>query len=39
VVVEVTPADCFELIACQTSGVTKDVAANELTRFAIEVVE
>jgi hypothetical protein len=38
-VVEVMPGDYFELIARQTSGATKDVAANELTWFAIEVVE
>jgi hypothetical protein len=38
-VVDVTPGDYFELIARQTSGSTKDVAANELTWFAIDVVE
>ena len=38
-VVNVTPGDYFELIARQTSGATKDVAANEFTWFAIEVVQ
>jgi hypothetical protein len=38
-VVEVTPSDHFELIARQTSGSTKNVAADELTWFAVEVVE
>jgi hypothetical protein len=38
-VVDVTPGDHFELIARQTSGSTKNVAADELTWFAIEVVE
>ena len=38
-VVDVTPGDYFELIARQTSGATKNVAADELTWFAIEVVE
>jgi hypothetical protein len=38
-VVDVTPGDYFELIALQTSASTKNVAANELTWFAIEVVE
>ena len=38
-VVEVTPGDYFQLIARQTSGSTKNVAADELTWFAIEVVE
>jgi len=38
-VVDVTPGDYFELIARQTSGSTKNVAADELTWFAIEVVE
>jgi hypothetical protein len=38
-VVDVTPGDYFELIARQTSGSTKNVAVNELTWFAIEVVE
>ena len=38
-VVEVTPGDYFELIARQTSASTKNVAADELTWFAIEVVE
>jgi hypothetical protein len=38
-VVDVTPGDYFELIARQTSGSTKKVAADELTWFAIEVVE
>jgi hypothetical protein len=37
-VVEVTPGDYFELIAHQTSGSTKNVAADEFTWFAIEVV-
>lgn len=38
-VVDVTPGDYFELIAHQTSGATKNVAAEELTWLAIEVVE
>ena len=38
-VVNIAPGDCFELIARQTSGSTKNVAADELTWFAIEVVE
>jgi hypothetical protein len=38
-VVDVAPGDCFELIACQTSGSPKNVAADELTCFAIEVVD
>ena len=38
-VVEVRPGDHFELIARQTSGATRHVAADELTWFAIEVVE
>ena len=38
-VVDATPGDYFELIARQTSGVTKNVAADEFTWFAIEVVE
>jgi hypothetical protein len=38
-VVEVTSGDYFELIARQTSGSTKNVAADEVTWFAIEVVE
>ena len=38
-VVEVTPRDYFELVAGQTSASTKNVAADELTWFAIEVVE
>jgi hypothetical protein len=38
-VVDVTPGDYFELIARQTSASTKNVAADELTWFAIEVVE
>jgi hypothetical protein len=37
-VVDVTPGNYFEL-ARQTSGSTKYVAADELTWFAIEVVE
>ena len=37
--VNVTPSDYFELIARQTSGSTKNVAADELAWFAIEVVE
>jgi hypothetical protein len=36
-VVNVTPGDYFELIARQTSGATKNVAADELTWLAIEV--
>jgi hypothetical protein len=38
-VVDVAPGDYFELIGHQTSGSTKRVAADELTWFAIEVVE
>ena len=38
-VVDVTPGDDFELTAHQTSASTKNVAADELTWFAIEVVE
>ena len=38
-VVDVTPGDYFELIALQTSASTKNVTADELTWFAIEVVE
>jgi hypothetical protein len=38
-VVEVTPGDYFELVARQTSASTKNVAADEFTWFAIEVVE
>jgi hypothetical protein len=38
-VVDVTPGDCFEFIARQTSASTKNAAADELTWFAIEVVE
>ena len=38
-VVNVTPGDYFEIIARQTSGSTKNVAADGLTWFAIEVVE
>ena len=38
-VVNVTLGDYFELIARQTSGSTKNVAADELSWFAIEVVE
>jgi hypothetical protein len=38
-VVAVTPGDYFELVARQTSGSTKNVAADELTWFAMEVVE
>jgi hypothetical protein len=38
-VVDVTPGGHFELIAQQTFGLTKSVAADELTWFAIEVVE
>ena len=38
-VVDVTLGDYFELIARQTSGTSKNVAADELTWFAIEVVE
>jgi hypothetical protein len=37
--VNVTPGDYFEFIARQTSASTKNVAADELTWFAIEVVE
>jgi hypothetical protein len=38
-VVDVTAGEYFELIARQSSGATKNVAADELTWFAIEVVE
>jgi hypothetical protein len=38
-VVNVTPGDYFELIARQTSTSTKNIAADELTWFAIEIVE
>jgi hypothetical protein len=38
-VFEVTPGDDFELIARQTAGSAKNVAADELTRSAIEIVE
>ena len=38
-VVDVTPGNYFELIARQASGSTKNVAADELTWFAIEMVE
>ena len=38
-VVNVTASDYFELIARQTSASTKNVAADELTWFALEVVE
>jgi len=38
-VVDVTPGDYFELVARQTSASPKNVAADELTWFAIEVVE
>ena len=38
-VVDVTASDYFELIALQTSASTKNVTADELTWFAIEVVE
>ena len=38
-VVNVTPGEYFELIFRQTSGAAKNAAANELTWFAIEVVE
>jgi hypothetical protein len=38
-VVNVTPGDYLELIARQTSSSTMNVAADELTWFAIEVVE
>jgi hypothetical protein len=38
-VVNVTASDYFELIARQTSGAAKNVAADEVTWFAIEVVE
>jgi hypothetical protein len=37
-VVDVTPGGDFEFIARQTSASTKNVAADELTWFAIEVV-
>jgi hypothetical protein len=35
----VTPGDYFELIARQTSASAKNVAADELSWCAIEVVE
>ena len=38
-VVDVTPGDYFEFIARQSSSSTKNVAADELTWFALEVVE
>ena len=38
-VVDVTPGDYSELIARQTSGSTKNVAADELTWLVIELVE
>jgi hypothetical protein len=38
-VVNATPGDYFELVARQTSGSTRNVAADELTWFAIEVVK
>ena len=38
-VVDVAPGDYFELMARQTSASTKNVAADELTWFALEVVE
>jgi hypothetical protein len=38
-VIDVTPGDYFQLIAPPTSGATKNVAANEFTWFALEVVE
>jgi hypothetical protein len=34
-VVDVTPGDYFELIARQTSDLAKNVAADELTWFAM----
>ena len=37
--VDVSPGNYFELVARQTSGSAKNVAADELTWFAIEVVE
>jgi hypothetical protein len=37
--VNVSPGDYFELIARQTSGAARNVAADELTWSAIEVVE
>jgi hypothetical protein len=38
-VVDVALGDYFEFIAHQTSGSTKNLAADELTWFALEVVE
>lgn len=38
-VVNIAPGDCFELIARQTSGSTKNVVDDELTWFALEMVE
>jgi hypothetical protein len=33
---DLTPGDYFEIIVRQTSGSTKNVAADELTWFAVE---
>jgi hypothetical protein len=38
-VFDVTPGDSCELIARQTSASTKNLAADELTCFALEVLE
>jgi hypothetical protein len=38
-VVDLRPGDYLELIARQTSGAPKTVAADELTWFALEVVD
>ena len=38
-VIDVSPGDYFELLARQSSASTKNVAADDLTWFAIEVVE
>jgi hypothetical protein len=38
-VFDVTPGDSCELIARQTSASTKNLAADEITWFAIEVLE
>jgi hypothetical protein len=37
--VDVTPGVYFDLLARQTSSSTSNVAANELTWYAIKVVE
>ena len=37
-VVNIAPGDCFELIARQTSGSTKNVVDDEFTWFALEPI-